>query len=112
MNFFYPWPKNTRLILTDPSCRKLKTATGGEIIFDRERRLFSLSTFLFLQGYETQARDRDEVVVPQGDKVLIVHRNRVAENTFIAKLAGSSFQFYRERRNGFACLERIGCVKE
>ncbi|MCW3117020.1 MAG: helicase [Chitinophagaceae bacterium] len=39
------------------------------------------------KGYETKARDRDEIVVPQGgDKVMIVHRNRVAEKNFIDKL--------------------------
>ena len=31
------------------------------------------------KGYETKARDRDEIIVPQGDKVMIVHRNREAE---------------------------------
>ena len=38
------------------------------------------------KGYETKARDRDEVVVPQGEKVLIVHRNREKENEFIQQL--------------------------
>jgi len=39
------------------------------------------------KGYETKARDRDEIIVPQGgDKVMIVHRNRPAEKNFIDKL--------------------------
>jgi superfamily II DNA or RNA helicase len=38
------------------------------------------------KGYETRSRDRDEVVVPQGEKVVIVHRNREAEETFVRKL--------------------------
>ena len=38
------------------------------------------------KGYETRARDRDEVVVPHGDKVIVVHRNREAEESFIRKL--------------------------
>ncbi len=38
------------------------------------------------KGYETKARERDEVVVPQGEKVLIVHRNRVRENEFVRQL--------------------------
>lgn len=47
------------------------------------------------KGYETKARDRDEVVVPQGDKVLIVHRNRAKENEFVQQLQNlhSSFIF-------------------
>lgn len=38
------------------------------------------------KGYETKARDRDEIIVPQGEKVIIVHRNREAEKNFIHKL--------------------------
>ena len=38
------------------------------------------------KGYETKVRDRDEMLIPQGDKILVVHRNREAENTFIQKL--------------------------
>jgi len=38
------------------------------------------------KGYETKARDRDEIIVPQADKVMIVHRNREVEQTFIRKL--------------------------
>lgn len=38
------------------------------------------------KGYETRVRDRDEVVVPQGDKVMIVRRDREAEKNFIEKL--------------------------
>ncbi|MFI5164814.1 MAG: helicase SNF2, partial [Bacteroidia bacterium] len=32
------------------------------------------------KGYETRAKDRDDVVAPQGEKVIIVRRNREAEN--------------------------------
>jgi superfamily II DNA or RNA helicase len=38
------------------------------------------------KGYETKARDRDEIIVPQADKVMIVHRNREVEQAFIHKL--------------------------
>ncbi|HSU28624.1 MAG TPA: SNF2-related protein [Chitinophagaceae bacterium] len=50
------------------------------------------------KGFETRARDRDEVVIPQGDKVVIVHRNREAENAFIHKMQNlhSNFIFNEE----------------
>jgi superfamily II DNA or RNA helicase len=38
------------------------------------------------KGYETKARDRDEIIVPQADKVMVVHRNREVEQAFIHKL--------------------------
>ncbi len=38
------------------------------------------------KGYETRVKDRDEMIVPQGDKVLVVHRNREKENEFLQKI--------------------------
>ncbi len=38
------------------------------------------------KGFDTKAKDRDEMVVPYGSKVVVVHRNREAEGTFIEKL--------------------------
>jgi SNF2 family DNA or RNA helicase len=47
------------------------------------------------KGYEARAKDRDEIVVPQGEKVTIVHRNRESEKAFIEKLQNlhSNFVF-------------------
>ncbi len=38
------------------------------------------------KGYDTKAKDRDELIVPSGDKVVVVHRNREAEQGFIHRL--------------------------
>ncbi len=38
------------------------------------------------KGYDTRAKDKDQLVIPNGDKVIIVHRNREAETDFIEKL--------------------------
>ena len=38
------------------------------------------------KGYEVKTKDRDEVIIPQGDKVVIVHRNRDKEREFIQQL--------------------------
>jgi non-specific serine/threonine protein kinase len=55
------------------------------------------------KGYETKARDRDEIIVPQGDKVLIVHRNREAEQIFIQKLQNLHSNFiYQEDSHALA----------
>jgi non-specific serine/threonine protein kinase len=49
------------------------------------------------KGYEAKARDRDEIIVPQADKVLIVHRNRAVEQAFIQKLQNLHSNFiYQE----------------
>ncbi len=55
------------------------------------------------KGYETRAKDRDEMVVPQGDKVLIVHRNRQKENDFVEKLKNLHSNFiYNEESASLA----------
>ncbi len=63
------------------------------------------------KGYETKARDRDEIVVPQGDKLLIVHRNRVAENAFIAKLQNLHSNFIVNEENGSLALKGTDVLK-
>jgi non-specific serine/threonine protein kinase len=38
------------------------------------------------KGYDTKAKDKDELIIPSHDKVIVVHRNRNAETNFIEKL--------------------------
>ena len=38
------------------------------------------------KGFDTKAKDKDEVIIPNGNKVIVVHRNREAEQNFIEKL--------------------------
>jgi non-specific serine/threonine protein kinase len=63
------------------------------------------------KGYETKPRDRDEVVVPQGDKVLIVHRNREAENSFLQKLQNLHSNFMRNEESGSLALKGTDVLK-
>jgi non-specific serine/threonine protein kinase len=78
---------------------------------DPEVRLFLLEKGDYLvfqpsfsyKGYETKAKDRDEVIVPNGEKVLIVHRNRNAEKAFIEKLQNLHSNFiYQEDTHALA----------
>ena len=63
------------------------------------------------KGYETRARDRDEMVVPQGDKVLIVHRNREAENAFIQKLQNLHSNFIYNEESASLALKGTDVLK-
>ncbi|MFT3678174.1 MAG: DEAD/DEAH box helicase [Chitinophagaceae bacterium] len=63
------------------------------------------------KGYETRSRDRDEIVVPQGEKLLIVHRNREAENVFIAKLQALHSNFIVNEDNGSLALKGTDVLK-
>ena len=50
------------------------------------------------KGYETRKSDRNEIIVPVGDKVTIVHRNREVEDAFVEKLRNlhSNFSYHDE----------------
>lgn len=50
------------------------------------------------KGYETRKSDRNEIIVPVGDKVTIVHRNREVEDAFVEKLRNlhSNFSYHEE----------------
>ena len=57
------------------------------------------------KGYETRRKDRNEIVVPQGGKVMIVHRNREAERLFIEKLQKLHSNFAFQEDTGTLALK-------
>lgn len=63
------------------------------------------------KGYETKAKDRDEIVVPSGDKVTIVHRNRPAEQEFIAKLQNLHSNFIYQEETHSLVLKGTDVLK-
>jgi non-specific serine/threonine protein kinase len=67
-------------------------------------------TFTY-KGYETKARDRDEVIVPVGEKVMVVHRNREKENEFIQKLHNLHSSFVYNDDSGTLALKGTDVLK-
>ena len=63
------------------------------------------------KGYETKTRDRDELVVPQGDKVVIVHRNRDKENMFMQQLQNLHSNFVNNEEAGTLALKGTDVLK-
>ncbi len=63
------------------------------------------------KGYETKAKDRDEVIVPQGDKVMVVHRNREKENEFIQKLQNLHSNFVYNEDSATLALKGTDVLK-
>ncbi len=49
------------------------------------------------QGYETKANDKETITIADGDKILMVHRNKEAENIFIDKLENLHTLFVRQQ---------------
>jgi superfamily II DNA or RNA helicase len=47
------------------------------------------------KGFETRAGDKDEIIIPDGDKLLLVNRNKESEQAFISRLESLHSQFIR-----------------
>lgn len=75
-----------------PEVKLMLTEKGDYLVF---QPIFSY------KGYDTRSKDRDEVVIPNGDKVTIVHRNREAEQDFIRKLQNlhSNFVYHQDSQS-------------
>ncbi len=47
------------------------------------------------KGFETKAGDKDDIVIPEGEKVLIIHRNKETEEEFIQRLEALHSNFIK-----------------
>ncbi len=63
------------------------------------------------KGYATKAKDRDAVIVPQNDKVIVVHRNRDLEQVHIDKLQNLHSNFIYNEDNGSLALKGTDVLK-
>ena len=50
-------------------------------------------------GFDTKASDRTTITIPEGDKILVIQRNKEAEESFIQKLESLHSMFVRQTDN-------------
>ncbi|HQV05332.1 MAG TPA: DEAD/DEAH box helicase [Chitinophagaceae bacterium] len=63
------------------------------------------------KGFETKVTDRDEMIIPQGEKVIVVHRDREKENEFIQKLQNLHSNFVFNNETGTLALKGTDVLK-
>ena len=56
-------------------------------------------------GFDTKATDKNTITIPDGDKILIIHRNREAEETFLNKLESLHSLFMPQKDTGSLVLK-------
>ncbi len=61
-------------------------------------------TFIY-NGFETKATDKETITIPDGDKILLVRRNKEAEQKFIDKLQNLHSHFIRPQEGGSLVLK-------
>jgi non-specific serine/threonine protein kinase len=80
----------------NPDKRLLLQEKGDYLIF---QPIFSY------KGFETKPGGKHEIIVPDGDKVLIVHRDKEIENEFISRLEALHSQFIHPEGPGSLALK-------
>jgi non-specific serine/threonine protein kinase len=80
----------------DPEVKLLLQEKGDYLVF---QPVFSY------KGYETRPTDKATITIPEGDKILIINRNKEAEEAFIKKLEGLHSQFSRPHEGSSLVLK-------
>ena len=57
------------------------------------------------KGFETKANDKETITIPDGDKILIIHRNKEAEQKFIDSLEALHSQFIKPQEGNSLILK-------
>ena len=86
----------------EPEIRLMLIERGDYLLF---QPVFSY------KGFETKANDKSVIIVPDGDKLLIVHRNKPAEEKFITKLESLHSQFIRPQDGNSLVLKGVDVLK-
>lgn len=85
-----------------PDVRLLLAEKGDYLLF---QPVFSY------KGFETRPNDKDVITVPDGDKILVVHRNKEAEQDFIDKLQNLHSLFVRPQDGNSLVLKGADVLK-
>ena len=86
----------------DPERKLLLQEKGDYLVF---QPLYSY------KGFETRPGGKDEIIVPDGQQVLIVHRNKEAELQFFRKLESLHSQFIRPEGSQSLALKGADVLK-
>ncbi|HLI92788.1 MAG TPA: SNF2-related protein, partial [Puia sp.] len=86
----------------DPDRKLLLQEKGDYLLF---QPVFSY------KGFETRPGGKDEIIVPDGQQVLIVHRNKEAELQFFRKLESLHSQFIRPEGSHSLALKGTDVLK-
>ncbi|MEI8058747.1 MAG: SNF2-related protein [Ferruginibacter sp.] len=63
------------------------------------------------QGFETKTNDKETIIIPDGDKILVVHRNKEAEEKFIQKLENLHSLFIRPHDSNNLVLKGVDVLR-
>jgi non-specific serine/threonine protein kinase len=80
----------------NPEVKLMLQEKGDYLLF---QPIFSYS------GYETRITGKDTITIPDGDKILVIQRNKEAEQAFVAKLDTLHSMFIKQEEGGSLALK-------
>lgn len=112
MKFVMPLAKDHKVDFDKSLIQEVKDGNPEVKLFLMEKGDYLVFQPSFsYKGYETKAKDRDEVIVPQADKVLVVHRNREKEQEFIQSLQNLHSNFVYNEDSATLALKGTDVLK-
>jgi hypothetical protein len=107
-----PWTKEYKVDFDRSLIDEIKDGEPEIKLYLQERGEYLIFQPLFnYKGFDTKAKDGDEVIIPHGDKVIGVHRNREAEQRFLDKLRALHSNFVMVDDGGALALKGAEVLK-
>ncbi|HTS44606.1 MAG TPA: SNF2-related protein [Puia sp.] len=95
-SFILPLSKDYHLEFDQDLIKEVKSGDPEKKLLLQEKGDYLLFQPVFsYKGFETIYGGKDEIIVPDGDRVLIIHRNKESETQFVNKLESLHSQFIR-----------------
>jgi SNF2-related domain/Helicase conserved C-terminal domain len=111
-NFVIPLQKEYHVEFENDLIREVKSGDPDRKIFLQEKGDYLLFQPVFsYKGFETTSIGKDQLVVPDGDKVLLIQRNKEKESAFIAQLQSLHSQFIQPQGSSGLALRGSDVLK-
>lgn len=104
--FILPLTKDYHVEFSEELVKEVKDGDPEKKVLLQEKGDYLLFQPIFsYKGFETRAGGKNEIVVPDGEKVLVVHRNKEAELQFTKRLESLHSQFIHPESSASLALK-------
>jgi len=105
-SFILPLTKDYHVEFDQDLIKEVKSGDPEKKLLLQEKGDYLLFQPVFsYKGFETMYGGKDEIIVPDGDKVLIIHRNKEIEKEFLTKLESLHSQFIHPQGSASLALK-------
>jgi hypothetical protein len=111
-DFILPLTKDYHVDFDDDLVKEVKDGDPERKLLLQEKGDYLVFQPLFsYKGFETRPGGKDEIIIPDGRQVLVVHRNKEAEAQFIRKLESLHSQFIHPEGSHSLALKGTDVLK-